>query len=280
MKTSAWTPMPSLASADSSSWPFAMKASLACHLLAPAWVLVAPDAWPWALLAVVTNHLLVTAAGLWPRSRWLGANMTRLPEPARRRKEVALTIDDGPDPAVTPGVLEQLDAAGAKATFFCIAERAARHPELVREILRRGHSIGNHTHRHPTLFSLWGPGAIDREVKAAQQAFATTCGTAPMFFRAPAGLRNLFLEPVLRRHGLRLVSWTRRGYDTRQRDPAVILARLTRKLAAGDILLLHDGHYACTTAGRPVVLCVLPALLAQCRSAGLHAVSLDAALVA
>ena len=99
-------------------------------------------------------------------------------------------------------------------------------------------------------------------------------------FRAPAGLRNIFLEPVLRRHGLRLVSWTRRGYDTREKDPARVLARLTDKLGSGDILLLHDGNVARTEAGRPVVLCVLPALLAQCRNAGLRPVTLSAALSA
>ena len=280
MRTSTLTSTPPLPRARTSPWPLALTASFAWHLLALTVVLAAPQAWPWALLAVVANHLLVTAAGLWPRSRWLGDNLSHLPARARARHEVALTIDDGPDPEVTPQILEQLDAAGVQATFFCIAERAARHPELVHEILRRGHGVENHSHRHPLLFSLWGPRAIDRELQAAQDAFATACGIRPSLFRAPAGLRNIFLEPALRRHGLRLVSWTRRGYDTREKDPARVLARLTTGLRSGDILLLHDGNAARTEAGHPVVLCVLPALLAQCRSAGLRPVSLGTALAA
>ena len=95
--------------------------------------------------------------------------------------------------------------------------------------------------------------------------------------RAVAGLRNPFLEPILARHGLQLASWTRRGYDPRNADPAQVLARLTRGLAAGDILLLHDGHGATTAAGQPVVLAVLPPLLAALRARGLKPVTLDAA---
>lgn len=83
---------------------------------------------------------------------------------------------------------------------------------------------------------------------------------------------------MLHRHGLRLASWTRRGYDTREGDPARVLARLTDGLAAGDILLLHDAHAARTTDGRPVILAVLPALLDACRRAGLTPVTLPAAL--
>ena len=85
---------------------------------------------------------------------------------------------------------------------------------------------------------------------------------------------------MLHRLGLSLVSWTRRGYDTRERDPAVVLARLTRDLKGGDILLLHDGNAARTGDGAPVVLEVLPALLQRIRGDGLRAVTLNEALSA
>ena len=141
--------------------------------------------------------------------------------PRRRsaRREIALTIDDGPDPAVTPAVLDLLDLHGARATFFCIAERARAHPALCREIVRRGHSVQNHSDRHSHAFSLLGPGAIAREIAAAQATLADVTGVVPRFFRAPAGLRNPFLAPVLQRLDLQLVSWTRRGYDTVRREP-------------------------------------------------------------
>ena len=117
-----------------------------------------------------------------------------------------------------------------------------------------------------------------REIARAQARLADVAGDAPRFFRAPAGLRNPFLAPVLDRLGLRLVSWTRRGFDTVRREPAGVLARLGDGLAAGDILLLHDGNAARTRGGRPVVLEVLPALLERMRAARLRPVTLADAL--
>lgn len=258
--------------------PVLVQASLACHAAAAAAVAWAPSAWPWALGAVALDHALLSGAGLWPRSTWLGANMRRLPEASAARGEVSVTIDDGPNPAITPAVLDVLDAFGARATFFCIARHAEQHPQLCREITRRGHSVQNHSHAHAHSFSVWGPGAMARDVALAQERLGQITGERPQFFRAPAGLRNPFLDRVLHRQGLRLVSWTRRGFDTRQRDPARVQARLTRGLRAGDILLLHDGNAAQAPSGRPVVLDVLPALLRQLRDAGLRAVTLPAAM--
>ncbi|MFT4267269.1 MAG: polysaccharide deacetylase family protein [Xenophilus sp.] len=237
-----------------------------------------PGAWPWALGAVALNHAAITAVGLTPRSRWLGQNMTRLPAAAAARGEVALTIDDGPEPEVTPAVLDLLDAAGQRATFFCIAERVQAHPALAREIVARGHGIQNHTARHRHDFSVLGPRGYAAEISRAQELLAAATGERPTCFRAPAGLRNPFLSPVLHRLGLLLVSWTRRGFDTREGDAAKVLARLAGGLAAGDILLLHDGHAARTAAGRPVVLEVLPPLLAQLQRQGLRSVTLPQAL--
>ncbi|MEO8250806.1 MAG: polysaccharide deacetylase family protein [Burkholderiales bacterium] len=236
-----------------------------------------PGAWPWSLAAIAANHALLTATGLWPRSTWLGANVLRLPI-TPGAAPIAITIDDGPDPAITPQVLDQLDAGGAKATFFCIGERAARHPQLAREIVRRGHAIENHSQRHRHHFSLLGPRGLEREIGAAQQSIANAVGRAPLFFRAPAGLRNPFLDPVLQQLGLRLVSWTRRGFDTRTSDPQQVLDRLTRRLAAGDILLVHDSHCAKASDGQPVVLQVLPKLLEAITAAGLRTELLEHAL--
>jgi peptidoglycan-N-acetylglucosamine deacetylase len=259
-----------------SRWPVPplLWATGAVHAAAAVTLLAAPALWAWVLAAVAANHALLAAVGLWPRSRALGDNLVRLPPEAAARSEVALTIDDGPDPEVTPAVLDLLDAAGVRATFFCIAERAARHPALVREIVRRGHSVQNHSHRHRHDFSLLGPRGFAREIDAAQAVLADLTGELPRFFRAPAGLRNPFLAPVLHRRGLALASWTRRGYDSRERDPRRVLRRLSRGLAAGDILLLHDGNCARDTAGRPVILGVLPALLAQLRRQRLVPVTL------
>ncbi|MBL8325548.1 MAG: polysaccharide deacetylase family protein [Rubrivivax sp.] len=262
-----------------SRWPRPrfVHASVGVHAAAGAAAVVVPGAEAWALSAVALNHAVLTGAGLWPRSGLLGPNLHRLPATEAHRKAVALTLDDGPDPAITPRVLDLLDAAGARATFFCIAERARRHPALVRRMVERGHSVQNHSATHRHHFSLLGPAGFEREVGHAQALLADLTGTRPHCFRAPAGLRNPLLDPVLHRLNLHLVSWTRRGFDTRDGDATRVLGRLTRDLAGGDILLLHDGHGR-SSGGRTVVLDVLPRLLQRCQAAGLHLVTLTEAV--
>ena len=252
-------------------------ASLALHAVALAAWALQPGLWRWAVAALVLNHLVLMLAGLLPRCRLLGANWTRLPAAAAARGEVALTIDDGPDPLVTPQVLDLLDQHAARATFFCIGTQAAQYPELCREIVRRGHAIENHSQHHRHNFSLLGTGGLRRELQAAQDNLAALCGVPPRFFRAPAGLRNPLLDPVLQRLGLQLASWTRRAYDTRNGDAAAVARILTRGLRAGDILLLHDRHAAVTAQGVPVILEVLPVLLGEIRAAGLQTVTLRSA---
>ncbi|KAB2968422.1 polysaccharide deacetylase family protein [Zoogloea sp.] len=248
--------------------PF-LQASALVHAGAAAGLLANPAWWPAALGALVANHAALTVAGLLPRSHLLGPNLTHLPTEAARRGEVVISIDDGPDPEVTPRVLEQLAAAGARATFFCIGRRAAAHPGLVRDILAAGHTIENHSEHHWKRFSTLGPGAMAREIATAQETLGQLSGRRPRYFRAPAGLRNPFLDPILSRLDLHLASWTRRAYDTRAGDPQRVLSRLCTGLGGGDILLLHDGNAARTPDGRPVILEVLPTLLARIRDAGL-----------
>lgn len=258
--------------------PVLLRASFALHAAALMGVILHPPAWPWALAALAANHALLTAVGLWPRSTWLGANWTSLPAASAARNEIALTIDDGPDPEVTPAVLDLLDRHGVKASFFCIGKHAARYPELCREIVARGHQIENHSQRHHHNFSLLGRSGFDKELRAAQDTLTAVSGSRPQFFRAPAGLRNPFLDPVLARLGLRLAAWTRRGFDTRCADAATVSARLTRNLKAGDILLIHDGNAARTAEGQPVILQALPPLFDAAAIAGLRFVTLRDAL--
>ncbi len=255
-----------------------LKTSLVVHGAAALGTLAVPAAWPWALGALVANHAVLTAAGLLPRCTLLGPNITRLPADAVARREIALTIDDGPDPEVTPRVLDLLDAAQAKASFFCIGRRARQHPGVCREIVARGHRVENHGDSHSNAFSVFGPARMKADIAAAQGTLADITGQAPLFFRPTAGLRNPFLEPVLAALDLRLAAWTRRPYDTRTGDPQRVLARLTRGLAAGDILLMHDGHSARTPDGQAVMLTSLPALLQTLNERALRPVTLQAAL--
>ncbi len=237
-----------------------LQASLAIHGGAIAVAAAAPALWPWALGTVVLDHALVTATGLWPRSKWLGDNMTRLADDAARRGEIWITIDDGPEPGITPQVLKILEAHGACASFFCIGQRVTQYASLAREIVAAGHAIENHSERHLYRFSLLGPKTMSEEVARAQESIENVTGRRPRYFRAPAGLRNPFLDYVLHKQELELASWTRRGFDTREPNANVILRRLTKNLAGGDILLLHDGH-AAHAGGQPLILDVLPRLL-------------------
>ncbi|MBU1775710.1 MAG: polysaccharide deacetylase family protein, partial [Gammaproteobacteria bacterium] len=232
-----------------------------------------PSLWPWTAGIVFANHLILTVAGLIPRSTLLGPNITRLPADAAQRGKVAITIDDGPDPEVTPKVLDILDRYQARATFFCIGRLAAQYPDLCREIVRRGHQVENHSMSHNWYFSLLDPWSIHREVRDAQGTLSAITGQVPRFFRATAGLRNPELEPVLAHCGLQLCSWSKRGFDTQVRDTDAVFNSLTQDLRGGDILLLHDGSAARTAAGQPVILDVLPRLLDKLSQINLRSVT-------
>lgn len=247
---------------------------VAVHVLCLLAVVITPALWRWLLAIVLVNHGLIALIGLWPRSRWLGPNWTALPAAAAARNEIALTIDDGPDPVVTPQVLDLLARHRVKATFFCVGRKAQLYPELCRDIVRRGHAVENHSQRHWHNFSLLGPAGYEREIEAAQASLGAITGQRPQFFRAPAGLRNPFLAPVLARLGLQLASWSVRGFDTRINDAARISKRLLRGMHPGSILLLHDGNAAQTANGIPVIVAVLPAVIAHAAARNLHFVTL------
>nr|XP_061800910.1 chitooligosaccharide deacetylase-like [Nerophis lumbriciformis] len=185
-----------------------------------------------------------------------------------------MTFDDGPDPDVTPAVLELLEEHGARASFFLIGERAERYPELVAEIVRRGHQVENHTQHHHYHFAFLGLRRLGTEIDRSQDVLGRLAGRSPKYFRAPAGIRSPLLEPQLARRGLRLASWTRRAFDTVERNPQKVVRRLLRGLRDGDVLLLHDGSAARDSEGRAVVLGALPTVLEELAARGLRAVPL------
>lgn len=251
-----------------------LAATILLHLAVLILVVLTRTLWLYGLALVLLNHIVLAALGLSPRHAWMGANLTKLPDAASSRREVALTFDDGPDPLVTPQVLDILDHYHARATFFCVGREAARYPELCREIVRRGHSVENHTQLHRHTFALLGRRAYLSEIRTAQMTLEQACGAPPRFFRAPAGFRNIFLAPVLRGLGLQLVSWSVRGFDTYVCDSWRVRRRLIKGLQPGAILLMHDGNAARDESQVPIVLAVLPSVLQAANEAGLQCVSL------
>ncbi len=252
--------------------PF-LRASVALHAAAIPALVIAPTRWPWIAGALVVDHQITIASGFLPRSALLGPNLRRSPT-AEAKGAVVLTFDDGPDPVVTPKVLDVLEARKARATFFCIGAYAARHRALAAEIALRGHRLENHSQTHSNGFWFMPPAMLDREIGRCQEELQRASGRAPTFFRAPAGFRSPLLEAALVRAGVRLASWTRRGFDAVARDPAAVVARLSRNLRAGDVMLLHDGARHPHPGRERVVLEALPRVLDAIEAAGLRAMPL------
>ncbi|TZF90257.1 polysaccharide deacetylase family protein [Cognatilysobacter lacus] len=194
--------------------------------------------WQVALPLLAVTHLAMVWGTLRPDSRLFGPALTRV---ATDQRVLWLTIDDGPSDE-TPAVLDLLDAHGAKATFFLVGERARRYPEHVREILRRGHGIGNHSDSHFTRrFWALGPRTMRDEIEHAQATLTEIAGIRPVWFRAVVGMANPFVAAPLQRLGLARVAWTARGFDGAVSDPRRVLRRVERQLAPGVIVLAHEG---------------------------------------
>ncbi len=192
--------------------------------------------WPFTLAAGAGIAALFCRAVLDPSCQWLG--------PVHRttdKEKILITLDDGPNPKTTPVLLDLLDSHSTKAIFFMIGEKVRAHPELAREVIRRGHEIGNHTMTHPQAgFWALGPWRTRREIAECQQVIEAATGTRPRWFRAPVGHRNLFTHPIVSELGMFVMAWNRRGFDAVERDPKKVLARISPFLSSGDIVLLHE----------------------------------------
>ncbi|MBI5014491.1 MAG: polysaccharide deacetylase family protein [Deltaproteobacteria bacterium] len=152
---------------------------------------------------------------------------------------VALTFDNGPDPEVTPRLIDLLALHHAPATFFVTGAKAERHPDLVREVLSRGHTIGNHSYSASPLLMLWGKKAIRREIEATQRVLEPL-GIFPLAFRPPLGIHGPSLWPILLDLGMSCVNFRLRASDRGNRQIPGLAARVLRKCRNGDVIRLRD----------------------------------------
>ncbi len=224
-----------------------------------------------SVLACAAAYAALTTLGvLWLRLRMYVDALVRGPRGARG---VALTFDDGPHPVHTRAVLEALDAASAQATFFLIAHKAEREPELVREILARGHAVGLHSYAHDRLFSLRSAGYVRRDLARGLAVLEQITGARPKLFRPPIGHTNPIIARIVDELDLTVVGWSVRARDGLARTtPSDVLRRVLPDARDGAIVLLHD---AAETGDRePAGVRALPELLARLHAERLEVVPL------
>jgi peptidoglycan/xylan/chitin deacetylase (PgdA/CDA1 family) len=207
-------------------------------------------------LELGTKFLIVYPA-IRANCRWFGPVVTRF---RPRGKTVWLTIDDGPHPEDTPKLLELLKKHNARATFFVIGRQVEKHPELARAILRDGHTLANHTQTHPVLF-FWSflETRLARQIDQCNEALREATGETPRWFRAPAGMANLFLHFLLRDRSMKLIGWSARGFDGLFSQTNIMAGWICKSVRPGAIILLHEGRR--DRLGRPVNLILAETIL-------------------
>lgn len=247
---------------------------------------------PWAIDGVSALALAAgaTAYGAaFPRAQLFGPTVCR----TNSWRKLAITFDDGPNPAITPKLLDLLEQHSARATFFLIGRFVRQCPEIVRETLARGHAIANHTETHPNLFWL-GPAQIREEVRRCSEAIESAAGAAPKWFRPPFGMRNPWLAPELHKADLRAAMWTLIPGDWLAKPSEWLIERMkpiearsqhksdgaghNGAKSSGEILCLHDGSHRGLNGDRMHTIKALEYWLPRWRDLGLEFVTMEQAV--
>jgi peptidoglycan/xylan/chitin deacetylase (PgdA/CDA1 family) len=215
---------------------FALSASIFVPVIL---LVIFPPWWPLTIGVLAVAHALVLWPTVRPNSQWLGPVMTSFETTAN---EAWLTIDDGPTEDTEP-MLDALDTRGVKATFFVKGELVARRPDLAKMMLERGHSVENHSQTHPSgAFWRLLPRALSWQIDTCSAVLETAVGVRSRLFRAPVGMKNPFVHPILARRGLTLVGWSIRGFDSFGDDVGRVVRRIVPRVGAGSIIVMHQGR--------------------------------------
>jgi peptidoglycan-N-acetylglucosamine deacetylase len=243
---------------------------------------------PWLVAAPVVavgmaSYIAYGAAH--SRSQIFGPTLFATGDP----KKLVITFDDGPNPAITPKLLDLLDQHGAKATFFLIGKYVRASPALAKEIAARGHLLGNHTDSHPDLF-FCGPAETRAELLRCSDAIEHATWIEPRWFRPPFGHRSPWVVAIAQQQNLRTVMWTEIPGDWRMKSADWLIPRMqpiadrARQTASpganctwGDVLCLHDGNYSQSNADRVHTLKALEYWLPRWRDLGLEFVTISQA---
>jgi peptidoglycan/xylan/chitin deacetylase (PgdA/CDA1 family) len=250
---------------------FAIKILAALGVIAALWLGDAPTSWLIAGLIVLLAFSLMAwgvfevNSSLWAPTLW------RVPGV----NAVALTFDDGPDPVFTPRLLEILAREKVTATFFVVGERARANQDLLREIDRQGHLIGNHSFSHAWNINFALHEGLAREINDCNDAIDAAIAKRPQFYRAPHGFKNPALGDVLAKQAMTCVGWQVRGFDAVRSDASAIARRMVLKARPGGILLLHDGAGLQGTRDRSATVEALPMIIHGLRARGFALKRLD-----
>ena len=232
---------------------------------------------------------LAAYGGVYPRAQIFGPTICRTNSPFK----LAITFDDGPNPAITPKLLDLLARYDARATFFVIGKFARECPELVREVAARGHIVGNHTEDHPNLF-FCSRRKIREELLHCSDVIANLLGAAPKWFRPPYGFKNPWVIPAAASFGMTTAMWTVIPGDWHAPSSAWLIPRMQRiarraelysplrgkieRKAPGHILCLHDGDHRHLNGDRTSTLGALEYCLPRWRDLGLEFVTIEDAV--
>jgi peptidoglycan/xylan/chitin deacetylase (PgdA/CDA1 family) len=246
---------------------------------------------PWLIAgpAVAAGMVGFVAYGaVSPCSQLLGHTVCHTGHP----RKLAITLDDGPNPAITPKLLDLLDRYHAKATFFLVGKFVRASPALAKEIGARGHLIGNHTETHPNLF-FCGPTETRTELLRCSEAIGQATWEEPRWFRPPFGFRSPWLGEIAAQNRMRVVMWSLIPGDWRPKPNDWLIERMkpiaarAQNVAAkgkaaepsqsfrGDVLCLHDGDYKHSSADRTRTLAALEYWLPRWRDLGLEFVTIS-----
>ncbi len=193
----------------------------------------------WLYLLFVFIWILITAIGSF-QIQWNYHLQSLNHNYQTSENHISITFDDGPNPEFTPKVLALLKNYNAKATFFLIGKNAEKHPEIVRQIIEEGHTIGNHSYSHSKNFGFFSSEKVAAELRQTNSILKKITGKDLKLFRPPFGVTNQNIKKGLKNTGHYSIGWSKRSFDTTNISEEKIIKRITSNLKKGDIILLHD----------------------------------------
>jgi peptidoglycan/xylan/chitin deacetylase (PgdA/CDA1 family) len=214
--------------------------------------------------AAVASAFAAGYQSIAPTGQWYGRTFTGL---SRGTKQLALTYDDGPNDPHTFRLLEVLARHNVHATFFVIGRYVQQRLDIVRELVKAGHIVGNHTFTHP-LLTLKSTDEVRRELSDCRKAIEDAIGEHSNLFRPPFGGRRPAVLRVARELGLKPIMWNVTGYDWTAPPAAEIERKVQKQMRGGDLILLHDGGHKQMGADRSQTVLATDHLISRYRSEG------------